>query len=174
MVELIWDGGFLALDASPAQSHAREVTPTRHPIETGGTPTDHLVQEPRELKIEGVFGELPGGGISDAWRTLNRFMDEGTLLKVRTSLESYDSMALVSLSAPRDVATGTALRFTATFQRLDFADSQRIVVEGLGAVLNRGKQGTRPATPEAQKQTSAAMDKGRSLLKSFSGLFGGG
>lgn len=171
MTTLTWDGGSLALDASPSQSHSREAEVTDHAIETGGVVTDHVRQRPRELKLDGVALAV------DAYAALNRLMDDSTIVTVTTTLETYASMMLVSLSVPRDPTTGDALRFSATFRRITFADSQRVTIElPPDARVNRGKQATTETKAEVAAKASAKVkaQRERSLLKSFSATLTGG
>lgn len=169
---ITWDGGSLTLDASPLQSHAREAEVTDHAVETGGAVSDHVRQRPRSLKLDGVSLS------SDAYAALNRLMDLATLVTVSTSLETYESMVLVTLSVPRDATTGDALRFSATFRRVVFADSQRVTIRlpTPGARVNRGKQATTPTSAETQRKGKAAAKKRKSILKGagegLSGLLG--
>lgn len=164
---ITWDGGSLVLDASPSQSHSREAEVTDHAVETGGVVTDHVRQRPRSLKLDGV------SLAADAYSTLNRLMDLATLVTVSTSLETYDSMVLVGLAVPRDATTGDALRFSATFRRIVFADSQRVTIRlpTPGARVNRGKQATTPTSAETQRKGKAKAKKYRTTVKKLgSGL----
>jgi hypothetical protein len=45
---------------------------------------------------------------------------------IRTSLDTFERMALTSLSIPRDAATGDALHFTAQFQQIQVVTNERI------------------------------------------------
>jgi len=45
---------------------------------------------------------------------------------IRTSLGTFEKMALVSLNVPRDASTGEALHFTAQFQQVQFATNKRV------------------------------------------------
>lgn len=168
-VILSWDGGELRLDATPSQSHSREVETTEHPVETGSAVTDHIRPKPRELQIEGV-------SISPfAYDTLSLLMEESTLVTVRTELEIYQSMVLTTLTVPRDASSGDALRFTAKFRKLLFAESLRVTVQIPKSKVDKGLQPTTPASPETQKRGESliiGLGKGLNNLIAFGSVSG--
>jgi hypothetical protein len=53
----------IQLDASLKENHARRSTPTRFPIENGGTISDHMIIEPFDLEINGIITDTPINGV---------------------------------------------------------------------------------------------------------------
>jgi hypothetical protein len=162
-VIITYDAGELVLDAAPSQRHQHDVDVTEHPVELGAAVTDHVRPKPRVLQVEGVFVD------ATTWATLNRLAEGATLLTVTTVLETYENMVLSSLSAPRDASTGDVLRFSATFRRIVFAESQRVTIRIPKAKTARGKQPSSAASAEA---AAAASEKRQSYLSVFSDFVG--
>jgi hypothetical protein len=135
------------LDASVTETHSLANTVTDHPVEDGVNVSDHSRPEPDALTIEGIVSNTPfststqtravnsgsvtfdttseanvprdqPGYAEEAYRKLRQLRDEGVLCTVVTTLRTYTSMAITSVSVPRDSKTYDALRFSITFKRV--------------------------------------------------------
>lgn len=157
---ITWDGGLLALDATPSQSHSLTATVTDHPVERATDITDHVIFQPRALKLEGV------SLADDAYSTLLRLSQSRTLLVVATTLERYESMLLTTLEVPRDASTGDALRFSATFRKITFADSQRVRID-TSSLRKRGRQATSETDANTAAKAKDGAKKSKTILKKF-------
>lgn len=150
--------GDLALDCTVTETHTATSTVTEHPVESGAKITDHIRPDPVQLSITGIVSDTPigsrqvqrsieVGGASvqvtqqepptsttgygrAAWAKLDAIRTAAKPVKVVTRDKTYENMALVSLSVPKESKTGGALYFTAQFKqvRIVFNRSTKVVV----------------------------------------------
>lgn len=107
-------------DAILSEVHSAESTVTRFPVENGVSITDHIVNEPKRLRIEGFVSNasLRSGGGSFSQRAQNAFnelfelRDDRALLSVVSDLKVYQNMAIVSINVPKDRGGATSVNFT--------------------------------------------------------------
>jgi hypothetical protein len=179
--------GDLALDCTVTETHTATSTVTEHPVESGANITDHIRPDPVQLSITGIVSDTPigsrqvqrsieVGGASvqvtqqeppssatgfgrAAWAKLDAIRTAAKPVKVVTRDKTYENMALVSLSVPKESKTGGALNFTAQFKqvRIVYNRTTRVVVAK--ATKSHKKQDT-------GKQPTAAVEpeKPRSIL----------
>jgi hypothetical protein len=150
-VVIVHSGGELVLDATPSQKHQRDLETTDHAIEGGGVVSDHVRERPRTFQIEGVSLD------TFAYSQLHFLMDRRELVSVRTSLEVYENVLLISLLVPRDASTGDVLRFSATFREMRFAESQRVTVRLPKAKVSRGNQPTSAPSADTKAKAEAKV-----------------
>jgi hypothetical protein len=117
-------------------THQSQVT--KHPVESGADVTDHMIASPVILTIEGIVSDTPLSGVNRGEFTLGSSSADFTkpsseayalLVEIQRSKSLVDiisgvyppfkNMALTSLTAPKSVGTGDALRFQATFQAIN-------------------------------------------------------
>ena len=145
---------------------ANEVT--GEAVEDGSEITDHIITAPVEVEIEGIisnhpvaiFGGLASGafgGISDVlgieqprqsgYDLLKKAVVEQLLLTVETSLDTYESMVIVSLDVTGTRENANALRFRATFREVRVASTTDTPLTGNLGDLATGlaERGSRPA-----------------------------
>jgi len=150
--------GDLALDCTVTETHTATSTVTEHPVESGANITDHIRPDPVQLSITGIVSDTPigarevqkalnVGGVSvqirqqdtptspvgfgrAAWSKLEEIRNAAKPVTVLTRDKKYESMAMVSLSIPKEAKNGGALYFTAQFEqvRIVFNRSTRVVV----------------------------------------------
>lgn len=179
--------GDLAIDCTVTETHTATSTVTEHPVESGAKITDHIRPDPVQLSITGIVSDTPigsrqvqrsiaVGGASvqvtqqepptsttgygrAAWAKLDAIRTAAKPVKVVTRDKTYENMALVSLSVPKESKTGGALNFTAQFKqvRIVYNRTTRVVVAK--ATKSHKKQDT-------GKQPTAAVEpeKPRSIL----------
>ncbi len=165
--------GDLALDCTVTETHTSTSTVTEHPVESGANITDHIRPDPVQLSITGIVSDTPigskqvqravsvGGATGfgrAAWAKLDSIRVSAKPVKVVTRDKIYESMALVSLSVPKEAKTGGALYFTAQFKqvRIVFNRSTRIVVAKASKSHKKQDTGKQPTSElEAPKSYSS-------------------
>ena len=125
-------------DVAVAQDHARTLTLTDNPVESGVVVTDHSRRDPDRLTFVGVLSETPFfplgfpgflGRAQDEYRKLQDFFEAREPLFVATSLRVYESMLITSLSTPRNADSGAGIEITVGLREL------RIQAEAVGDAL---------------------------------------
>lgn len=179
--------GDLALDCTVTETHTATSTVTEHPVESGANITDHIRPDPVQLSITGIVSDTPigskqvqravsVGGASvqvtqqeppssatgfgrAAWAKLDAIRVAAKPVKVVTRDKTYESMALVSLSVPKEAKTGGALYFTAQFKqvRIVFNRSTKVVVAKSPKSHKKQDTGKQPTA-------EVVPDKPRSIL----------
>lgn len=156
----------LTVDVSESETHAGEVDATDHPVEQGANITDHLRPKPRTLSITGLVSNTPivdnsngdagpfpmdqPGPAEAAYSMLEARRTAGKLHIVSTKLNTYQNMALISVSEPRDDKSGDALQFTLSFKEVLIVFNQTITVQ------TAQPQG-QPKKPVGKKVTAPAV-----------------
>ena len=180
--------GDLALDCTVTETHTATSTVTVHPVESGANITDHIRPDPVQLSITGIVSDTPigsrqvqrsieVGGASvqvtqqeppssatgfgrAAWAKLDAIRTAAKPVKVVTRDKTYDSMALVSLSVPKESKTGGALYFTAQFKqvRIVYNRTTRVVVAKAPKAHKKQDTGKQPtAAVEQPKSYSSEL-----------------
>lgn len=172
--------GDLALDCTVTETHTATSTVTKHPVESGSNITDHIRPDPVQLSITGIVSDTPIGarevqraieigGVSvqikqqetptsptgfgrAAWSKLDAMRLAAKPVTVLTRDKKYESMAIVSLTVPKEAKTGGALYFTAQFEqvRIVFNRSTRIVVAKAPKSHKKQDTGKQPTAELAQ------------------------
>ncbi len=132
----------IQFDASISEVYTREKEITQNPVEAGADVTDHTRTLPTEIEINGwvsddpiiflrslraepsVKGGNPATRAADAWRELNRIMDEESLVKVVTDLDEFPDMILTSIRVPRDKDKGRVLDATIRLKKIVIATTE--------------------------------------------------
>ena len=137
----------ITFDASLEEVHDVKVDVTEHPVEKGAVISDHKKVRPPGLKITAVVSNtpiaiaatltVPGVGTRDvdAWKQLKEAAAADGLVTVVTSLETYEDMAITSLSVPRNAAKGNSLEVTIDLKKM-------FTVESASVVAPKTKSGT--------------------------------
>jgi hypothetical protein len=170
------------------ETHSATATVTEHPVESGANITDYILPEPLQLLITGIVSDTPLGskqiqraidigGTSvqvtqqetptsatgfgrAAWAKLDAIRTAAKPVKVVTRDKTYDSMALVSLSVPKESKTGGALYFTAQFKqvRIVYNRTTRVVVAKAPKAHKKQDTGKQPtAAVEQPKSYSSEL-----------------
>ena len=175
--------GDLALDCTVTETHTATSTVTEHPVESGAKITDHIRPDPVQLSITGIVSDTPigsrqvqrsiaVGGASvqvtqqepptsttgygrAAWAKLDAIRTAAKPVKVVTRDKTYENMALVSLSVPKESKTGGALYFTAQFKQIRIVYNRTTKVVVAKATKSHKKQDT-------GKQPTAAVEQPKS------------
>lgn len=146
------------IDAALSEEHNLDSEVTEYEVETGSDKGDGIRPLPDEVTIEGIVSDSPFGALA-ARRAAASLDPTGTMapsnealehlkavrarreaVVIETSLGIYRDMALKTLSVPRSAQEGRALRFRATFKKVEIVTNERATV--------------RVATPSAAKKAS--------------------
>lgn len=130
------------IDVSVREDHSFESEVTDYPVESGGSFSDNIRRQPISVTMEGIVSNTPIGDVeairgintedlpevsaAKAYAVLRGVWESGEPVTIRTSLGTFENMALQSLSVPRDGDTGDALRFTAVFQQIVTVTNKRV------------------------------------------------
>ncbi len=163
------------LDVAVSEDHSFDSEVTEHPVEKGADIADHVRARPITVSVEGIVSDTPIREIArpgfqdsegdpivlpsaEAYALLIDIRDKREPVTVQTSLQLFENMVLTSLSVPRSVGTGDALRFTATFVQIQLVTTERTVVRVRERGAKKVDLGNRPATPAEKRAVTAAAD----------------
>jgi hypothetical protein len=118
--------GILVFDGVTSDEHSLTITTTDQPIATGARVTDHAIVDPRVLKMTVVATRARGSAIptdpltdfnpvrhQQLYQQLLELARTRQLLRIVTSVDSYNSMLIVGVSLPRSSKADTdRLRIT--------------------------------------------------------------
>lgn len=185
------DAILIQFDASISERFSRRKDVTQHPVEAGSDISDHSRTLPLEITIRGWVTDDPiivlasvnatpsvaGGSINarvaNAWKELNRIMDEESIVKVISGLDSFDNMILKSLDVTRDKNTGRILDATISLEQITIATTEVIEIptprpepgQGSSNRARKTKNGKKVSkTPRDQSFFEKVYKKGKSLL----------
>jgi len=145
--------GPILVDAFQTEDHTRNSTATTYPVETGAEITDHIRNEPLEIRIQGNIAPVDdGANIFEAFKNLNQIMDDKELVSVITGLKVYENMHMNSLNVSRTARNGGSLPFSANFRQVTKVQSQTVAI----AVSQISE-----ADEETNKQAQPATDVGK-------------
>lgn len=139
-----WSVGEISLDLILTESHSLNAAVTQHPVQDGSTISDHITILPRsgtmrvlvsnfslstaegdekaewrEIYEQGEAAQknLPNRA-ADAWEKLKDLVKKRELVKVVTSLEVYEDVALTRVETARDGETGDALEIDIDYEQV--------------------------------------------------------
>jgi hypothetical protein len=169
--------GMVKLSLSLSEQHSFASKVTQFPVEDGSQMSDHIINQPDKLTIQGFVTNSPistldtsgpGNGES-AFEALERIHRTREPVRVFTTLKEYEDMAMESFNVPKNATTGETLRFTAVFIKIRKVTSGIVEVADLKADV----ADTASTTKDAGKQnTTATSARKKSWLTSLTG-FGG-
>lgn len=133
----------LEFDSTPRERHSGRAEPTDNPVEDGGVVSDHVVDVPDEVEIQGMISNRPilalaserarsvlGGTIeeraADAYELIRRFRKARALVQVATELREYEDMLILSEDVTRDRNTGKILDITVRLREFRTATVQTV------------------------------------------------
>lgn len=139
-----WSVGEISLDLILTETHSLNAVVTQHPVQDGSTISDHITILPRsgtmrvlvsnfslstakgdaradwdEIYDQGEAAQksLPNRA-EDAWKKLKDLVKTRELVKVVTSLEVYEDVALTRVETTRDGDTGDALEIDIDYEQV--------------------------------------------------------
>jgi hypothetical protein len=173
-------GVILTLDASIMQTHTRTAAITEHPVEDGADITDHIRLEPIVVTINGVVTATLLGQQGDAtreidaWAVLEQVIEERQPVTLITTLRTYESMVVRSLSTERNVGLAHAIAPVLEFRQVRIVKA--LMTRLPPEIVKKPRQkATAPKQQDVGRQpTDVASDAQRtSALKSLLALLGG-
>lgn len=116
----------IEFDSTARELHEGTSTPTDHPIEDGGLVSDHVIDEPDTIELQGLISNRPilalasqrarsvlGHGIEaraeDAYTAIRRMRKQRQLVQVFTEFRDYKDMIILGERVTRDGTTGRVL-----------------------------------------------------------------
>lgn len=161
----------LEVDATLSEVVSSASELTQHPIETGATVSDHVIERPREYRMEGVITNAPlsvsdrldagriawadlsssspagtGNKVDGAYSLLEQMKASRDVVTIRTPLRIFTDMVMVSLQVTRDPKTGDALQFSAAFQQVRKAKSVTVAPASIPRAAPTSQAGRLPTT----------------------------
>lgn len=139
-----WSVGEISLDLILTETHSLNAVVTQHPVQDGSTISDHITILPRsgtmrvlvsnfslstaegdaraawdEIYAQGEAAQktLPNRA-EEAWKKLKDIVKTRELVKVVTSLEVYEDVALTRVETTRDGDTGDALEIDIDYEQV--------------------------------------------------------
>ena len=178
--------GDYVIDAAINEDHSFDSDVTDHPVETGADITDNIRAKPVQVTLDCVVSDTPIGAVaslrgntddngqplykpsSDAYATMIAIRDARLPVTIVTSLATFENMALVSLSVPRNAQNGDALRFKATFKQIKFITNDRTTVRVADPrAATSVSKGALSAKDEAAQKAAADDSLAGNLLSEF-------
>jgi hypothetical protein len=172
----------IEFDATTREAHSGATRPTDHPVEEGAVVSDHAIDQPDELELQGMVTNTPiqalasqrsrsvlGGPASaranDAYKEIVRLRKTKTLVQVETELRTYDDMMIVSESVTRDKDTRQILDISVRFREYRTATVQTVEAPEPESVVDSperdlGRQQTSPASAEVEEKTQGVLVQG--------------
>lgn len=144
--------GDIVVDCVLSESHSYESEVTEDPVESGGTISDNVRNNPIEVTMECLVTNAPldgppADGSSPSFTTLARLLKiraDREPIPISTSLRTYENMVMRSLVVTRN--TEDALRFTAVFRELEIVSIKRTPRVAI-PIAGGGKKFTKTPVP---------------------------
>ena len=188
-------------DAVISEGYSKNATVTTYPVEKGSPIAEHAMTNSFSINISGVtsdasmsyfdiiesaqgstIGQLFGGTSKSqkTWDILNRWMDEGTPLRLEMKFAkdgfkdtdgSIIPFVIESLSIPRDKSTGAAIRYTMSLRQIKLVtigSPKFLGPLGIGSIIDKGAQSL------GDNNKSGAIGSGSAAVGTRKALFRGG
>lgn len=176
------------IDCAVNEDHSFESDVTDHPVESGSSITDNIQSKPIQITLDGLVSDTPIGAMAtqrfnsgdtgdqgqllykpsvDAYQRMIGIRDAREPVTIVTSLGTFDNMALVSLSVPRNAQNGEALRFKAVFKQIKIVTNLRTTVPvSVPRAAAKTSLGNKPGE-ENKDVTAKGNPNGASVLHRF-------
>lgn len=165
---MIFVDGF-AVDCAVSIEIVRNAEVTRQPVESGSDRTDHVRNDPVVVNVDCRISDTPLGNVAALRTGIPSEEGRAKLVAVfaarepvtlETSVETFDRMALSTLTEPRDAKTGGMLSFRATFTEIVIVTNERSFVPVEARTKKRRDVGNKAAvekTDEKAKRRASAL-----------------
>ena len=155
--------GSLTFDVLLTEDHAFESTVTSHPVENGSLLNDHIRKNLRVGSLRGlvsnysisVADQTPYNRAQVAYDLCRALWEAGELVTVVTCLETYENVAITSITTSRSFDAGESQEFDITFQEVKVVNLER-------ATLSVQLTPRQPTTTPAGRRTAVTRHAGRS------------
>lgn len=180
--------GDLILDATLSEGHDMSSKVTEFPVESGASMNDHIINNPRQLSVEGIITNSPTqilGGRLDrqargttqdgkffgrainraqlAFMELERMHEAKQVVTITGHYKTYKDMAMASAPVKRVVTDGDAIQFTATFIQIQKVDLQAASFRNV--VKKETAQATKKKGTQTPTKSTAPTEKRATFLK---------
>ena len=155
------------IDGFPRTDHELLVSKTSHPVEGGGSVTDHATVQPTRLSLTGFVGDLSAVDRSaSAWERVESLLREREPVTVVTSWRVYNRMVLLRAHTSRGRDVGKALVFTLDLEELQVVGLDTTEVDGPATDRPPLQQrGLRPLQPSVSSLQAVNTPMGRRGLE---------
>jgi hypothetical protein len=126
--------GSVELDVTIREEHRYSSRVTNYPVEDGSNLSDHIINDPPIVTLEGIVTDTPLAILTffnrsvSAFNQLVEIHEKRELVTVVTGLKVYPNMAITVLDVPRDIRTGQSLKFTIELQNVVLDTSVRLEI----------------------------------------------
>jgi hypothetical protein len=198
--------GEIAIDCSHSEIIEYANVVTMHPVQDGSFVSDHIYKKPVKIKLQGsivdastsVFGAVrnvanvfngnilnniqsafssKGRNQLTAYEALKDFATNKPVVDLVMYWDSFENMAIESITMPRDGKTGERLYFEMTLVNVVYAgvefsnisNKSRSTQDLLSSKTNLGKKQTLPPTVEQKRAASTAANAWKGIKNFFGG-----
>jgi hypothetical protein len=102
--------------------------------------------------------------VKDVLAELNAIAEAGTLIEIVNGIVDYQDMVIVSLSAPREAASGSTITVTIDAVHIRFVETSTVDAPAprkQNKRTKRGNKGTKEIKPEEKKKRESAFHAGK-------------
>jgi DNA polymerase III gamma/tau subunit len=188
IIETLVPAHVVAFDALITDATDLSVTVTDHPIEDGADVSDHIRDDPDQLRLDIVVSQTPANipdlvtttasldffRQEEAWQRLVDLLKRHAFVRVVTSVATWDDMVIQSLSRSRSSTVGQALEATIKVNKVVKVKSSTALAPSRAANVQNPQNATGKVTTTPAKDQSAGaavFDGAKAVAKHF---FGGG
>lgn len=129
--------GFLELDCVMNEDITMSSNVTESPIETGESISDHVYNEPLQLRLEAIISDSDPQRLErqkqnnspitsarlEAYEALRDLWEAKQPVDVVTGLETFSNMVVTNISIPRENADGDSIKFNVDIKQVKIKDS---------------------------------------------------
>ena len=173
--------GSLTIEATVSETHNFSSTPTKFPIESGSMVSDHIINEPEKVRIDGVISDTPlnaspSNYAQQAFDSLYTMWKSKELVIAVTQFKVYTDMCITDISVPRTAKSGQAIQFSIELCKITKVNSSNTNAGVLaGTVADQASQtvsvGQVSTTPATTTETTLTQRIIQSVQGFISGLF---
>lgn len=168
-------------DLTIEELHERSAEVTQHPVESGGTISDHVILQPERLRLEGFVTDARLRN-PEATRTQSAFADldaawsSGQIVQVITARKTYQEMIITRLDLPYD--RPESMQFLIELQQIKIVDAEEVegilpadTPETTDLVTPEQKTGNQsaPSLEEGSRDSDQAKSTVAEIIDSFRG-----
>lgn len=141
--------GGLKVDTITEEDHESTVVATSQPVQQGIKATDHVYANADTLTISGIISDMEVTGFIDigaigfantikgyatgdnvtksskSWKKIKEMQRAAKLLTVKTNLQDYKNMLIISASVKQDKKTANEIRFTLNLRELIIVGTEK-------------------------------------------------
>jgi len=152
---------FFQFDATLNEKHSEEAQITQHPVETGMSISDNVLQKPAKLEIQGIVSNTPLDNTNERsrdisyWNDLVEIKNKGELVVVATAARVYDNMLITNIAGIRSAGKGQSIDIAISLEQVKIVNEKSVM----------GLYTTKKIKPGSKSAVSKTEDKGNSAGK---------